>query len=486
MPQQPVTRRAVTVAGLILAIALSALEATVIATAMPTVIGDLGGIEHYAWVANAYLISSSVTVPIFGKLADNYGRKPVLLFGIAVFLLGSAASGASRSMLQLVLFRALQGLGAGAMQPMAMTVVGDIFDLEERARMQGLFGAAWGLFGLIGPMTGGLIVHYLSWRWVFYINLPVGLAAAALVVVGLHERIDKRSHELDFLGAALLTAAVVSLLLASSGAAGGAALLAAALSAALFAAFVLAERRAAEPVLPLPLFARPVLFVSSLAGGIIGGAMIATLTYVPLFVQGVLRGSPTDAGGAITPMVIGWPIASAISGRLIPRLGFRRLILAGLFVTATAALALAATAKAGSLNAIRASTLGFGVGMGLANTALLLAVQTSVAWQQRGIATASTMFFRTMGGAIAVGAMGGVLNASLAEDPSIPRDAASRVLSPEGMSSLDPALLDRLGAALAGGLDAIFWIIAGMAAVGFVVALWFPRTQARTGEAEPT
>jgi EmrB/QacA subfamily drug resistance transporter len=469
------TNRALTVVGLVLALAMGALEATVIATAMPTVIGDLGGIQYYAWVANAYLLASSVTVPIYGKLSDIYGRKPILLFGIALFLFGSAASGAAQSMGQLIVFRAIQGLGAGSMQPMAITIVGDIFDLEERSKTQGIFGAAWGLFGLIGPMVGGLIVHHLSWRWVFYINLPFGLAAAALVITQLHERIEKKPHTLDFLGAGLLASMVVAVLLAASRQGARTTVICAATAVVLLAAFVVVERRAKEPVLPLSLFARPVMAVSSLIGALIGGAMIATLTYVPLFVQGVLHGSPTEAGTAITPMVIGWPVASTIAGRLIPKVGFRPLILFGLAVTAAAGVALALVGETHGLLGLRLCTAAFGVGMGFANTALLIAVQTSVTWEQRGIATASTMFFRTIGGTIAVGVMGGVINESLMADASIPVDAASRVLRREGTSALSPDLLAHLDLALTNGLGTVFWIVAGMGALAFLTSLWFPH-----------
>ncbi|AUX20861.1 MFS transporter [Sorangium cellulosum] len=484
MPSERKTHRGLTVLGLILALAMAALESTVVATAMPTVIGDLGGIHQYAWVTTAYLLTSSVLVPICGKLSDIYGRKPVMLFGIAVFLLGSIASGAARSMPQLIAFRALQGAGAGAMQPMAMTISGDIFDLDERARIQGVFGAAWGLFGITGPMLGGLIVHYLSWRWVFYINIPFGLASAALVLTAFHERIEKRRHALDVLGAAVLSAGVVALLVATGRLGAQTTLLAAVAAAALFAAFVAVERRAPEPMIPLPLFRRPVMLTSNVAGAIIGGAMMGTITFVPLFVQGVLRGSPTDAGSAIAPMLIGWPIASAIGGRLIPRVGFRPLIWLGLGFTAAAGLALA-LGGAHAPVVLRLSTLVFGVGMGLSNVALLIAVQSSVAWEQRGIATASTMFSRLLGGVVAVGIMGGVLSAELAKDASIPADAASRLLAPEGAQSLDPSIVEHLGAALMSGLTTVFWIIAAMAVVGFVVALWFPRlpVQAAGGEA---
>ncbi|WP_437308944.1 MDR family MFS transporter [Sorangium sp. So ce388] len=482
MASERKTHRALTVVGLILSLAMAALESTVVATAMPTVIADLGGIHQYAWVTTAYLLTSSVLVPICGKLSDIYGRKPVMLFGIAVFLIGSIASGAARSMPQLIAFRALQGAGAGAMQPMAMTISADIFDLNERARIQGVFGAAWGLFGIIGPMVGGLVVHYLSWRWVFYINIPFGLASVALVATSFHERIEKRPHELDFLGAALLSAGVVALLLATGRLGGGTTLVAAIASVLLFAAFFAVERRAPEPMVPLPLFRRPVMFISNVAGAILGGAMMGTITFVPLFVQGVLRGTPTEAGSAIAPMLIGWPVASAIGGRLIPRVGFRPLIWIGLSFTALAGLALALGGAHDTPLMLRATTLVFGVGMGLSNVALLIAVQSSVAWEQRGIATASTMFSRLLGGVVAVGVMGGVLTAQLAKDPSIPEDAASRMLTAEGARGLDPAVVQHLGEALTSGLTTVFWIIAAMGVVGFISALWFPRVPIQPGD----
>jgi EmrB/QacA subfamily drug resistance transporter len=469
------TRKIPTVLGLILALAMAALEATVVSTAMPTVIGDLGGIEYYAWVANAYLVASSVSVPLYGKLADIYGRKPILLIGIALFLLGSIASGAAQTMPALIVCRAVQGLGAGSMQPIAITVVGDIFDLKQRSRVQGLFGAAWGFFGLVGPMLGGFIVGHMSWRWVFYINVPFGFAAAALLVTSLHEQVDKKKHSLDLSGAALLTLGVGALLVASSRPSPAITAASIVATIVLLGAFAVVEGRAKEPILPFALFARPVLAVSSPVGAIIGGAMIGTLTYVPLYVQAVLRGTPSEAGSAIAPMVIGWPIASAIGGRLIPVVGFRPLIRIGLFITAGAGVLLALFGAHDSVWALRWTTLVFGLGMGLANTALVIAVQTSVPWQERGVATASTMFFRTIGGALAVGVMGGVINAALAGDPSIPQEATSQVLARDGLKTMDPALVARLGELLGGALGTVFWIVGGMGVAAFLVSLWFPK-----------
>ncbi len=477
------THRAATVVGLVLALAMGALEATVVSTAMPSVVGDLGGIELYAWVTTAYLLTSSVAVPIYGKLADIYGRKPVLLFGIAVFLLGSAASGAARSMTQLIVFRAVQGLGAGSMQPVAITVVGDIFELAERGRIQGAFGAAWGLFGMIGPAVGGFCVKHLSWRWVFYMNLPFGVAAAIILIASLHETVERRPHRLDLAGAALLVGGLVAGLVAASRAVPGAGVWAAAIAAALLLLFLSVERRAAEPILPLPLFARPVMLNASLCGAIIGGAMVATTTYIPLFVQAVRGGDPTEAGTAFTPMLVGWPIASTLSGRLIPRVGFRPLVRTGLGLTAIAGTALALVGATCGHRGLQAITGLFGVGMGLCNTALVIAVQTSVAWEQRGIATASTMFFRTIGGALAVSVMGGVLNAALAGDPTISHDLAARVLSPEGVRGLAPETVTHVGRVIEEGIRWIFRMI-GVSAVGaFLASLWFPRVPTSGAEA---
>ncbi|MFO0593572.1 MAG: MFS transporter, partial [Polyangiaceae bacterium] len=436
-----------------------------------------------AWVTNAYLVASSVSVPLYGKLADIYGRKPVLLLGIALFLLGSGLSGAATTMPALIAFRLLQGLGAGSMQPIAMTVVGDIFDLQTRSKIQGLFGAAWGFFGLLGPLLGGFIVAHVSWRWVFYMNLPFGVASAALIMTSLHERIEKRERSIDWTGASLLAGGFGALLVAANRPGPTVLVPALATSIALLIAFVIVERRAKEPVLSFELFTRPVLAVSSPVGAIIGGSMLGILTYVPLYAQAMLRSTPTEAGSAIGTMMIGWPIASAVGGRLLPKLGFRPLIRVGLGMTALTGLALGVFGTHESLWALRLTTLGFGAGMGFANTALVIAVQTSVPWHERGVATASTMFFRTIGGALAVGVMGGVINAALAADPSIPDAAKSQILTREGMKQIDPAVLSRLGGALGGALTTCFWIIAGMSVTAFLVSLFFPKKIAEPPQA---
>lgn len=450
------TNRPVVVVALLLSLFMAALEATVVSTAMPTVVGDLGGISRYAWVFTAYLVTSTVTVPLYGKLADLYGRKPVMLFGIAVFLAGSIASGFAGSMTQLILFRAFQGVGAGAMQPMALTIIGDLFDFEERGRVQGLFGGVWGVAGLIGPLLGGLVVKHLSWHWIFFMNVPPGLFAAGLLAGSLRETVERRRVSLDLTGAAVLTATVLALLYAASLERG--ALMAAGAAVLLLITFLAVERRAHEPILPLDLFRDPVIAIASAEGALIGASLFVLMTYVPLYVQGVEHGTAVDAGRAILPMVLGWPIASAVGGRLLARIGYQPLIRGGLLIATAASVALAMAVDAGSMLVLQIAIGAFGVGMGFSNTALLIAVQTAVPWQRRGVATASTMFFRTVGGAVGVGLLGGIIIAALASDATAPLGAADELLGPGHGRDLPPAVLVSLTASLRGGLVTAFWM----------------------------
>jgi EmrB/QacA subfamily drug resistance transporter len=466
------TNRPLTVVALLLGMFLAAMEMTVVSTAMPTIVGELGGLHLYAWAFAAYMLAATVTVPIHGKLADLRGRKPVLLVGVALFLAGSAACGFATSMGALIAFRAIQGLGAGAIQPVSLTIVGDLFDVRERGRMQGLFGAVWGLAGLVGPLLGGVLVHTLSWRWVFWVNVPFGLGCAGVLALAYHEKPERHPHRLDVAGALLLTAAVVAALLsARSPAAAAIALPVAVIAAALF---LVVERRAPEPLVPLDLFRERLIAIASITGALLGAAMIATVTYVPLWVQSVLGLSPTGAGAAIAPMAIGWPLASAISGRLIPRAGYRPLIRGGLAVTAVAGVLLAILLRPGvPLVAIQALMFCYGVGLGLANTPLLISVQSSVSWNRRGVATASTLFFRTIGGTLAVGILGGLLAHALA-GAGASRELVQRMLSPE-RTGIDPATLASLGGALQAGMSRIFWIVAVIAVAALGAAMVFPR-----------
>ncbi len=479
------TNRPLTTVALLLCLFVAALEMTVVSTVMPTVVGELGGLHSYAWVFTAYMLSSTITVPIFGKLADLYGRKPVLLWGIVLFLVGSVASGLSTSMGMLIAFRTVQGLGAGAMQPITLTIVGDLYTLEQRARVQGAFSAVWGIAGLVGPLTGGLIVQYLSWHWVFFINVPVGLGAMGMLLAFFHEQVRQERRTLDFAGAALLSTGVVALLVGVQGL--DAHLLALPVAAVLLAAFVRVERRAAEPLLPMTLFAIPAITISGLSGAFFSAAQFGATTYVPLYVQAVLGGSPTLAGGMITPMIVGWPLASLAAGRLMLKTGFRALIVVGLglAVTGTALMALLLKPHASLLVPELAMAV-FGIGLGFTTTSMLIAVQTSVGWELRGVATASNLFFRTIGGALGVGLMGGVMVSQLGRDPRVPPGAADALLGPEHGHGLPPELLESLSGALGTGLSINFWIICACTAAAFVAGLFFPRVQRAPGTPAPS
>jgi MFS family permease len=336
--------------------------------------------------------------------------------------------------------------------------------------------AIWGmgvmLGPILGPTLGGVLTDAYSWRWVFYINVPFGIASAAVLFISLHERIEKHRHALDLGGAALFTVACVALLLGAH----GHELAAVGLPIALvgFILFFLVERRSPEPILPLDLFTRRVMWVASVSGALVGATMMASVTYIPLFVQGVLGRSPTEAGATLTPIVLGWPIASAIGSRLSLKTGFRALVCWGMALVAAASVFLAwALARGSGLALPRIAMALMGAGMGFANIALLLAIQTSVEWRQRGIATASTMFFRIMGGAIAIGILGALLASSLS-GVSAPPGAANELLGPQHGSRLAPEVYRSLSGVLRGSLVLNFWLIAAISVAAFAVSIFFP------------
>ena len=303
------TRRAkiTIVIALMLGMSLAALDTTIVGTALPSIVGKLGGLALYSWVFSVYLLTSTTTVPIYGKLADLYGRKPIFLFGSALFLLGSILCGAAQSMEQLIIFRAIQGLGAGAVLPIVLTIIGDIFELNERARVQGLFSGVWGISSVVGPALGGLIVDHFSWRWVFFINIPFGIVSCVLLTLALHENIERKKQKLDYLGTLTLTGGIVALLffLLQGGTTWSWLSLPSlglfTISLILMVAFLLQERRVLNPILPLTLFTNRVIAISSIGGVILGIVMFGITSYVPLFIQGVEGGTATSAGITLGP-----------------------------------------------------------------------------------------------------------------------------------------------------------------------------------------
>jgi EmrB/QacA subfamily drug resistance transporter len=481
------------IAALMMGMALGALESTVVGTAMPTIIGKLGGVSLLSWVFSAYLLTSTTTVPIYGKLADLYGRKPVFLFGVAVFLVGSVLSGLAQSMVQLIIFRAIQGVGAGAVLPITMTIIGDLFSIEQRARLQGLFSGVWGVSGIAGPALGGFLTDTVGWRWVFFIVLPFGLCSGGLILFLLHEHIEHRRRQIDYVGSATLTASITLLLLGLLQ--GGEAWawdspesIATFLGAGLMLAlFLWNETRAPEPVLPLSLFRNRVIAVASIAGAISGGVMFGITSFVPLFVQGVEGGTALDAGMVVAPMSIGWVAGSIISGQLIVRVGYRRSTLIGGTCLLGGGLLLA-TVGQGTSRALMIVLLSLiGLGMGFTSSAFVIAVQNAVSWSQRGVVTATSQFFRTIGGSIGVAVLGAILTAQWtrrAADAGGLGFDRSILLDPARRGEVTPDLLAAMQSALAGALHSVYLVIAALTALVFLAVLFFPKGRAQDLEAK--
>lgn len=492
--------------ALMLGMALAALDTTIVGTAMPSIVGKLGGITLYSWVFSVYLLTSTTTVPIYGKLADLYGRKPLFLFGAALFLIGSGASGAAQSMEQLIIFRAIQGLGAGAVLPIVLTIIGDIFSLEERARVQGLFSGVWGLSSVIGPFVGGLIVDHFSWRWVFFINIPFGLVSMLLLIFTLKETIERKKHQLDYIGTATLTGSVTALLfvLLQGGTSWAWTSLQSiglfAVAIILFVLFIRTEQRAAEPILPLDLFKSRIIAISSLGGVVLGVLMFGITSYVPLFVQGVKGGSATNAGITLGPLLLAWPIAATISGKIVIRYGYRVTAVFGMFAAAIGvAMTTLFNVQTGLPFIIVAMAI-IGAGLGFASSVFILSVQNAVPWNLRGVATATTQFFRTMGGTVGVAIMGTILNAQMAlrfapiyaqfsnVASHLPKNIAPAnvLLTPELRASLPLAFLAQLQNALSQSLFWVYGLMLIFAFIGLGMMFFLPGGRAEKHAYKPT
>src|SRR5688572_15721654 len=406
-------RRAIT-AGLLLGMSLGALEATVVSTAMPTVIATLGGLAHYSWVFSAYLLTSTASVPIWGRLSDLYGRRRMYLTGIAIFLAGSVLSGAATSMVQLIAWRALQGLGAGCIIPLSMTIVGELYTLQERPRTQALFSGVWGVASIAGPLVGGYITDYLDWRWVFYLNVPFGLLAAGVIAAAYPPPRRVSTVRVDWVGAGLLFTGVSTLLLALGGETGINPSTWVVATVVLLTAFVIVERRSAEPILPLDLLRTPVISRSLIVVFLVGIALFGAIAFIPLFVQAVRGGTATEAGQAITPLFLGWVVMSIVGARLTVKLGYRIVSIAGSVLMTVGFLGLTTVDGDSPRWILLVSCTLIGAGMGTQMLSLLLAVQHGVDRSQLGIATALNQFSRSIGAAIGVAAMGAILARSLA------------------------------------------------------------------------
>ncbi|MCW2681546.1 MAG: major facilitator superfamily 1 [Frankiales bacterium] len=406
--------------AIMLSTALIALDSTIIATAVPAVVDDLGGFSQFPWLFSVYLLTQAVTVPVYGKLSDVVGRKPLLIFGIVVFVAASLFCGFAWSMEALIVGRALQGLGAGAIQPLGMTVIGDLYSVEERAKVQGYVASVWATAALLGPTLGGVFSDYLSWRWIFFINLPLG----ALALWGLHRRftenVVRRPHVFDVKGSLLLTIGcsllILGLLEGGTGWAWQSLTSYAVLGtgALVLVAFTFVERRAAEPVLPLWIFQRRILVAGNIAAMGVGALLIGLSTYVPTWVQGVLGTGAVEAGLALAALTLGWPVAASQAGKLYLRIGFRDTALIGMTLTLTGAVWAALLTAEAQVWEVGLAMFVLGLGMGLSSSPLIVAIQSVVGWERRGVVTGTNMFSRSIGSAVGAALFGAIANTTLA------------------------------------------------------------------------
>ncbi|MCY7347405.1 MAG: MFS transporter [Pyrinomonadaceae bacterium] len=496
--EMSVRRRWAVTLGVMTGMFIAALEATVVGTAMPTVIASLGGINHYSWVFSAYLVTSTVTVPVWGKLSDLYGRRLLYQIGIGVFLLGTLLSGFSGSMTQLIVFRAIQGLGAGALVPLGMTIIGDVFTLEERAKMQAYFSGVWGLSSVIGPIIGGFITDQISWRWVFWINLPVGVAAALIIGLSLKEPKQDKKPTIDYAGAALLMIAISLLMLAMvEGGASLATLFSAENILILTAAIILlalfgwVEKRAADPIIPFDLFRNRTVSVSVAAGFLAGVAMFGAISFIPLFAQGALGATATEAGSLLTPLMLSWVTMSVVGGRILLKVGYRKISIVGFVILTIGFVLLALFERETPRFWLYVDLVLIGAGLGLTMLTLLIAVQQAVERTKLGVATSLNQFSRAIGGAFGVAIMGAFLTAGLATqlnnaasggktNLTVEQAAAfaanpNALIDPQAKSAIAPEILEILQQAMATAIHRVFWIGAILSALALLTAFFLPK-----------
>jgi EmrB/QacA subfamily drug resistance transporter len=474
--------------ALFLALWLAALDQTVVSTALPTMVGDLGGLSYLSWVVTAYLLTSTVAGPLYGKFGDLYGRKIVLQVAIAVFLVGSALCGIAQNMLQLIVFRALEGAGGGGLIVITIAVIGDLIPPRERGRYQGFFGAVFGVATIVGPLVGGFFVDHLSWRWIFYINLPTGIIALAVIAAVLPSHSTRRQHAVDYVGALLLTAALSAGILFTG--LGGTTfpwtspvmigLMAASIAGVI--AFVAVEMRAREPILPMSLFANRNFAVASSVGFIVGLSLFGAVTFLPIYLQVVKGVSPSISGLLLMPMMLGMLATSVISGRMISRFGRYKLF--PILGTATmtfglGALSLLAIDSGDWQTAIDA--LWLGLGMGMVMQVLLIAVQNSVDYERLGVATSGTMLFRSLGGALGVALFGAIFANRLHAQLAGPGMDFLATVIPAAARGLPPDMHQEYITAVMAALRPVFLAAAGVSALGFALTFLLREHPLREG-----
>jgi EmrB/QacA subfamily drug resistance transporter len=459
-----------------LSIFMAAVEVTIVSTAMPTIVSELGGFRLFSWVFAVYLLAQGVSTPLYGRLADLYGRKPVFVVGIFVFLVGSVACGFARQMFWLVLFRIFQGLGAGSIQALATTIVGDIYAADQRAKVQGWLSGVWGLAAIAGPALGAFIVQHLHWAYVFWINLPIGITAIGIMIVCLDETVPKKHHRIDVLGAGLLTLGASAILVAAVAGTLGAPISAMLLTIGLIALVLLfiQERRATEPIVPFQLWRDRIMAIGNIGSLIVGALLMCVVAFLPTYMQGVMGRSATIAGAIIGAQSLSWSIGSIMSGRVIPATSYRTTgVMGGIALIAGASCLIFLDRESGLAHLVVVALL-IGLGMGFCNQTFLIAVQSSVGWGERGIATASILFARTIGQVLGASIGGTILNFGVAHLAPGSDQALNRLLDPALRGSVDAKTALSFAQAIGTSLHNVFVIAALLAILTLATTLLMP------------
>jgi EmrB/QacA subfamily drug resistance transporter len=454
--------------ALMVSTGLIAIDATILATAVPSIVRDVGGFAQFPWLFSVYLLAQAVSVSVYAKLADTVGRKPIMLVGIGLFLAGSVLCGVAWSMTALIAFRAVQGLGAGAVAPIAITIAGDIYTVAERAIAQGYIASVWAMSSVVGPTLGGIFSQLGLWRWIFFVNVPLCLLAAGLIMRNFHETVEHRKHHVDYTGAVLLTVGMTLAILGvleggqawAWGSPVGIGVFVAA--AVLLGAFALVERRAAEPILPPWVLGRRLLATTTALALGVGVILIGLTSYVPTYLEYALGVEPLVAGLALAALTVGWPISASLSGRLYLRFGFRPTILIGLGLTVVGTGALALLARTPSVAVVAITCFVTGLGLGLVASPSLIAAQASVAWDERGVTTGTNLFARSIGSAVGAAVLGAVANG---------------VITASGRPATDPVAATGSGAA-------VFLSVLVAAVLTVVAGLLMPKVDAAVGPAQ--